>query len=68
MELRVKTVADLTQEQRAVLQRLGCDARPYISWPHALIFAATCTNEQEQELRRLVYVTEVEPMPTYWPT
>lgn len=67
MKLRVTTRADLTQGQREALQRLGCEATPYISWSHALVFAATCSREQEQALRRLMYVANVEPMPMYGP-
>lgn len=65
MKLKVKTVANLTQEQRESLQRLGCAPEPFIKWSHALIFAATSTEEQAQELRNLDCVTEVEPMPVY---
>lgn len=65
MRLKVTTIADLTQEQREALQRLGCESAPYITWAHALVFATTGTDEQEQELRSLEYVTRVEPMPTY---
>lgn len=67
MKLKIETVSDLTQAQREALQHLGCDAVPFISWPHAFIFAATCDQEQEQALRRLTFVTNVERMPTYHP-
>ena len=65
MKLKVKTAVDLSQEQREALQRLGCEDTPFISWPYMLIFAATCTSEQVQELYKLVCVIDVEPMPTY---
>lgn len=65
MKLKVETLTNLSQDQRQSLQRLGCDAIPFISWPYAFIFAATCEQEQEQELRRLAFVTNVELMPTY---
>jgi hypothetical protein len=65
MKLKVKTTVDLTQEQREALQRLGCEAKPFITWPHTLIFAATATEEQEQSLRSMECVTQVEPMPVY---
>ena len=66
-KLKVEARADVTQIQHAELQRLGCEAVPFITWPHALIFAADCTDAQEQALRQLRYVTRVEPMPTYGP-
>ena len=66
-KLKVKTVPDLTQVQREALQLLGCEATPFITLTHALIFAATCANQQETELRSLSYVISVEPMPTYSP-
>lgn len=65
MRLKVKTVAYLTTEQRETLRRLGCDTTPFIERFSALFFAAVCTDEQEEELRNLAYVIEVEPMPTY---
>lgn len=65
MKLKVKTLTNLTQTQRESLQRFGCEATPYISRSHELIFAATCEDWQEQELQKLSYVTSVEPMPTY---
>lgn len=65
MQLKIKTRADLTLPQKAELQRLGCKDIPFIIRSHELIFAATCTSEQEQELKTLVYVASVEPMPTY---
>jgi hypothetical protein len=66
-KLKVKTAVRLTHEQQEALQRLGCDVEPFITWPHELIFAATTTVEQEQGLRALEYVREVEPMPVYRP-
>lgn len=65
MRIKVETVAKLTLAQQETLQQLGCEATPFITWPHALIFAATCNGEQAQRLRGLSYVTRVEPMPVY---
>jgi hypothetical protein len=65
VKLKVKTIVNLTPEQRGTLWYLGCDTIPFIAWPSALIFAATCTSDQEREMRDLAYVIEVEPMPTY---
>lgn len=62
---KVKTVTNLTAEQRETLQQLGCVARPYISLPHEFIFAASCTSRQIEGLRSLSYVIGVESMPTY---
>lgn len=65
MRLKVTTKDDLTPEQQEELQRLGCEQDPYITRGNTLIFAATCTGEQEQALCGLAYVTKVEPMPMY---
>lgn len=65
MRLKVRTIVSLTSEQRLQLQQLGCDATPFIGGNGSLLFAATCTDEQEQELRKLECVIEVEPMPVY---
>ena len=63
MKLKVTTMPVLTQAQRETLQRLGCEAKPFLSWTYALVFAADCTNPQV--LRCLEYVTDVQPMPVY---
>ena len=67
MRLKITTIPDLNEAQRKELQSLGCEAQPFLSWPHALLFSATCIKEQEQALRSLNYVTEVGPMPVYRP-
>jgi hypothetical protein len=55
----------LSDEQSAVLQSLGCKPLPYITWQHALVFAAEATEEQARILRHLNFVSRVEPMPVY---
>lgn len=64
-KLKVTTMPVLTQAEQETLQRLGCEASPYVTWTHELVFAAYCSTEQEQALRTLASVTNVEPMPTY---
>lgn len=64
-KLKVTTMPVLTQAEQDTLQCLGCEAAPYITWTHALVFAACSSTQQEQALRTLATVTSVEPMPTY---
>lgn len=65
MRYKVKTTTNLTPEQLTSLQHHGCKPTPYITWTHEWVFAAYCEHGQEQELRKLEYVTSIEPMPMY---
>jgi hypothetical protein len=61
----VTTTNPLTTEQSQELQRLGCEATPFMTRGNALLFAAQPTESGVEALRALDFVVRVEEMPTY---
>lgn len=59
----VTTTPSLSSSQLADLQRLGCEATPFITRKDALFFAAQPETEESIEaLRSLDFVTNVQDM------
>ena len=63
--MKVKVKAGCTPEELAQLQALGCNDKPYLTFPAYVIYTAKMSQETADEARKLECVLSVEKMPTY---
>jgi hypothetical protein len=65
MIYKVRVSARATPEQLIHLQELGCDEKPYITFPSYRVYKAEMNAEATETMRTIECVMSVEKMPTY---